>query len=628
MFQNFKKTQQLNPEDIFADPEAIGTDSLESPLNRKKIIGLYVVIFFVLAVLFLRTWQIQFVQGEKFRILAQNNQTRLTKILPERGIIYDKNLNQLVKNKTSFDLAVIPRDLPKDEADLEKLIQGLSDFFEWEIEDISQKIKQTQKSNFKQIILKSNIPRDQALFLDSQIENFPGLQISKNLRRYYLFDKILSHILGYTGKITQKELEKCLDCSILDYAGKAGLELVYQEFLRGQAGLSQEQVDANGRVKHFFIKNEPEPGYDLVLHLDLELQKQLYFELLKALEQTESKKGAAIILDPRNGGVLALVSLPAFSSNLMMQGLSSEDYADLVSEAQPLFNRVISGEYAPGSTIKPFIAAAALEENIIDPLKRIEDKGYIQIHNQYNPDIVYTFSEVKSHGLINMIEAISHSCNIYFYTIAGGYKDIKGLGIKKIKQYAEKFGFNNLLQIDLPGESKGLIPDQAWKKKVKGESWFLGDTYHSAIGQGDVTATPLQLAAYTSVIASGGVLYQPQIVDKMIIQSGEEVIDIEPKVIRKNFIDPKNLKIVQSGMEKILEVNFGWRLRDLKVKVAGKTGTAEIGGTDKTHAWFTSYAPVESPELVITVLIEQGGFGSSAALPVAKNIYEWYYKRN
>lgn len=627
MFLSFKKNKQRHVEDIFFDSADTETGSLESPLNRKKITGLYIFIFSILLILFLRVAQIQFVHGKKFRILAHNNQTRLVKIQAPRGIIYDKNLNELVKNKTNFDLAVAPRGLSKYKTQLEKLIQDLSVFFEWDVENLTQKIQQVQKSDFQQIILKTNIPRDKAILFEGQTKNFPGFSINKNYTRHYLFDDMLSHVLGYTSKITKPELEKCLDCSLLDYTGKDGLELVYQKFLQGSAGINQEQVDSSGIVKNFFIKNEPVAGNSLVLHLDLELQKKLYFELLEALKTTGSKQGSGIILDPKNGGVLALVSLPSFNNNLLTQTISSEDYTNLINNSsKPLFNRVVSGEYPPGSTIKPLIASAALQEKIIDPMYKMEDKGFIQIINQYNPNIIYTFSEVKAHGFVDMIEAIAHSCNIYFYTIGGGHKNIKGLGIKKLKQYAEKFGWGNILGIDLPAESSGLIPDKTWKREVKAEAWFIGDTYHASIGQGDILATPLQIASYTSVIANNGTLYQPKIVDKIINQQKEVVLDIETKIIRKNFIDLKNLKIVQKGMEKITEVNFGWRLRDLNVRVAGKTGTAEIGGMEKTHAWFSSYAPIEDPELVITILIEQGGFGSSAALPVAKNIYKWYYE--
>ncbi|MAG44635.1 penicillin-binding protein 2 [bacterium] len=546
------KIKMLNPEDIFADPRGLHAERLEFPLRRKKIIGLYAFIGLALGILFLRAGYLQIIKGKEFTVLANNNQSHLTKIQPKRGIIYDRNMQALVQNKQS---------------------------------------------------LSSNEPS----------------------KRYYFFGKTLAHVLGYTGKISQKELEKCKNCSMLDYTGKAGLEMIYEIELRGKHGIKQDQINAKGQVKKSFIKIPEIDGKNLILHLDLELQKKLYQELESQAIKLKIKKAAGVIINPKNGGVLAMASLPSYDNNLFSQGILKKDYQDLINNNnKPLFNRVISGEYPPGSTIKPVIASAALQEEIIDPMRFINDNGYIKIANPYDPGVIYTFSEIRAHHRINMPWAIANSCNVYFYTISGGYKDIKGLGIKNIKKYAEYFGLNNFLGIDLPGETNGLIPDKSWKKRVKSENWYIGDTYNSGIGQGDITATPLQVAMYTSVIANNGTLYQPQILNK-IVDNNKLSTDLTEKIIRKNFIDLENLKIIQDGMEKINQVGFGLKLQDLPITVAGKTGTSQFGNENKTHAWFTSYAPAEKPEIVITILMEQGGFGSSGALPVAKNIYKWYF---
>lgn len=372
-------------------------------------------------------------------------------------------------------------------------------------------------------------------------------------------------------------------------------------------------------------KSLPVSGLNLKLNMDAGLQKKIYDEIAAESEKLSGRfkkdglMAAAAAIDPRNGGVLAMISLPSYDNNLFAKGISAKDYNSLINNPNsPLLNRAIAGNYPPGSTIKPLIASAALNEKIITSSKIINTHGYINIGN-------YIFPDWKNHGSINIIDAIAQSSDVFFYTIGGGYEDIKGLGIDKIKKYANLFNLGEKTGIDLAGESAGLIPDEGWKKATKKEEWYIGDEYHASIGQGDVLATPLQLANYIATIANGGILYKPQIVDSMIDGQGRIVEDIAPVMVRKDFIDAKNLKIVQEGMRAAITRGTGRILNNLAVTSAGKTGTAQFGPNKDLHSWFVVYAPYENPVIAMAILVEGGGEGNELAVPIAKNVLEWYF---
>jgi len=369
----------------------------------------------------------------------------------------------------------------------------------------------------------------------------------------------------------------------------------------------------------------------LVLNIDAGLQKELYSSLEKNIQKIGGKKGAAVVMDPRTGAVLALVSYPSYDDNLFAQGISQENYDKLLNDSyQPLFNRAISARYPTGSTIKPFEASAALQEKIISPAKLINDPGYILIHSQYDPTIVYKYGGVQAHGLVDMKKAIAVSSNIYFYTVGGGYEDQQGLGPTKIKQYLSLFGWDQKTGIDLPGEYSGFIPDPAWKKQTKKQAWWDGDTYNLAIGQSDLQTTPLQVASAYCAIANGGTLYKPQIVNKIISNDSAEILqEFKPQIIRSGFIDPKNLEIVREGMRDGVTQPYGTSkiLNDLPVAVAAKTGTAEIGLKDYYNVWSSAFAPYDNPEIVVVVTAEKVNAFGAVTLPVAHDVLNWYFTK-
>ena len=620
--------ETIETEEIFLDSDDEDGRKLERQFSNRYFVWLGRIIFLILIIIIIRAGQLQIVQGNYWRDIAEGNRIRLVPIKANRGIIYDCNLTQLVENKPCLNLIIIPADLPKDGLKKEKIINEISELIQEPIEEIKKIIAEADSKSYSPYLIKENISHHIALLIESKYADFPAIQVEKNTSRSYINGKNFSHLIGYNGKVNSEDIETHQEYFLTDQIGKEGIERVYEKELRGIYGAQKIEVDSRGLIKRAIAKKDPIAGNNLVLSVDADLQKKIFQTLENQLKKLKLKKAVAVAINPKNGQILSLVSLPSFDNNLFAQKLSEDDYKILIENSdKPLFNRAISGTYPPGSTIKPLIAAAALEEKIISSSEKINCRGYLNIINQYNPSIIYKFPDWKIHGPTDVIKAIAESCNVFFYTIGGGFEKFEGLGIEKIKKYTKLFGLGNVLNIDLPGEATGLIPDKEWKRDVKGEPWYIGDTYHLSIGQGDISATPLQIAVSTATIANGGFFYQPQVVDKIIDDEDNLIKDIQPKITRQNFISSENIKIVQKGMRQTVISGSARAMSSLNVKVAGKTGTAQFGLEDKTHSWFTSYAPYENPEIVLTVLVEEGGQGHYAALSTAKEVLGWYFNQ-
>lgn len=326
-------------------------------------------------------------------------------------------------------------------------------------------------------------------------------------------------------------------------------------------------------------------------------------------------------MDPRNGGVLAFVSIPGFDANIFSGKIDSKNYNRLLQdENRPMLNRIFGGLYPPGSTIKPFVASSALDAGIIDENTTILTPPEIKIGE-------WIFPDWKAHGSADVKKAIAESNNIFFYALGGGYDKIQGLGSDLLKKYLTRFGFGEVTGIDIPGEQAGLVPDRAWRKKVKNDNWYIGDTYHMAIGQGDMLVTPLEIATATAAIANGGTLYEPRVAKEIVsAETGETIQKIASKIKKKEIINGDALRIVRDGMRMTITSGSGYSTfgNDFPIEVAGKTGTAQFGSEGKTHAWFTSFAPFNDPKIAVSVFVEAGGEGYQYAAPVAKTAYEWY----
>jgi len=642
----------------------ISEKKFETPLAKQKFQGFLIFTFVLFFLLFIRTFQLQIFEGKKYSALAGENKFIIHQIQAERGVIYDRVGNQLVFNRPSFDLIFyatgnvrkcLNQNLSLVDCSELKAIKEATEILKLEFEELKQKILDSQES---QILIFGNLSHENIILLQSRIltNELTGFQIERNSIRYYPEGETFSHLIGYTGKISATELEaEPENYSISDWVGRSGIETSYESVLRKNPGKLQIERDALGNIISKEIIQLPESGKSLVLWLDSDLQKKIEESLENGLKRVGGERAAAVALDPKTGGVMALVSLPSFDNNLFQKGSDPEALKALLEDPQkPLFNRAISGGYLTGSTIKPLIALAALEEKIISPEKKnLDDKGLISISNPYNPEEPWIFRDWRIHGWVDMKKAIAESCNVYFYTIGGGYEDQEGLGPTRIKKYLELFGWGDKTQIDLPAEISGLVPDPEWKKnyfeRKIDQIWYDGDTYNFSIGQGFLKVTPLQVASSFVAIANGGKLYQPLVVQKIVdtseisvstlsqaewVDSEKNLIEeLQPKLLRENFIDLKNLEIVREGMRQaVTGLNSPYAsatlLNSLPVSAAAKTGTAEIWkkGEKLYLTWVTVFAPYEDPEIVLTIMIEDvKDLSTLTVLPVAKEALEWYF---
>jgi len=611
--------ENIEAEEIFLDAEAVRSieekGKLEHPIKSRNFIFFFIAIILGILCLFLRVGYLQVIKGDYYENLAKGNRLRIYQTTAPRGIIYDRFNNPLVYNTPSFDLIADLADFFSNSEDIQnEILNEITSIVS--VSDLRQKIDEAHNQS-RQVALLKGIKHSDALVFETMVSNWPGVRIQQNAQRQYILGPYFSHIIGYTGEVSESDLEKYPDYFLNDEIGKVGLEKQYEDYLRGQPGQEQIEVDSLGKAQRMIANKQSQPGDGLVLFIDKDLQEKLY-QSLETMSST--KKAIAVAINPNNGGILALVSLPSFNNNLFAQGISQEDLNLLENNPdEPFINRALTGQYPSGSIIKPLIAAAALEENIITAEQKINCHGVISIVNQYNPQIIYNFVDSKAHGLTNIFKAIAESCNVFFYTLGGGYGDIEGLGADRIKKYLGYFGLGNITGIDLPNEKSGLIPNK--------EEWYLGDTYHLSIGQGDLLVTPLQMVSAIASIANKGILYQPQLVDKIVDERGNIIKDIQPSIIRQNFINQENLKAVRRGMRETVLSGSAQSFLSLPVEVAGKTGTAQFGNNNKTHAWFVSFAPYENPQIALIILIEGGGEGYLSANPVAKEVYEWYFNK-
>ena len=580
-----------------------------------------------MAIILARVAWLQIIKGDYYYNLAEGNRIRIARIEANRGIIYDSSNRPLVRNVANFLLYFVPADLPENEQEkrsiIERLSQILGTLSPADIENILTAVKPKSLESYQPLFVTDNIEYNKAMLLYLESDKMPGVYLSnKTKREYNLSSLSLSHILGYTSKINQAELDK-YDSEYLpiDYIGKTGIENFWENELKGQSGKKQIEVDALGKEKKIINQLAGADGHNLVLSIDIDLQKKLEETITNALKKSKLNKACAIALDPNNGEILALVSLPSYNNNLFARGITNDEYQLLVNHPdQPLFNRCTSGEYPSGSTIKPVLAAAALEEGIINENTSFISTGGLRIGEWFFPDW-----KVGGHGVTNVRKAIAESVNTFFYYIGGGYGDFVGLGIDRMVRYEKIFGLGKQTGIDIIGEAKGFLPTKDWKETIKGERWYVGDTYHAAIGQGDITVTPLQVANYTAVFANGGLLYRPHFIRQVLSSDDKIIRQVDHKPIKSNVVSSENIKIVREGMRQTVAAGSARSLASAPVAVAGKTGTAQWSSNKPNHAWFTGFAPYDKPQIVITILIEQGGEGSSVAVPIAREVLEWYF---
>jgi len=621
-------------------------EHIGATFNFKQIKIIKIIIFIFFSFLITRVAWLQVYNSSHYQLMAESNKVRRELIGANRGIIYDRNNKALVKNQANFVLSIRVKDLPQDTLVRDSIIRKISYLIDFNqefsednyidgpsfmlIKDKVDSISYGSLESYQPLFILENLDYQTALKLILKKDEFPGFIITEKIKRNYLpllQNNVysLSHILGYTGKISETELViRKNNYSIIDYIGKNGLEAVWEEALRGENGYLSYEVNALGQKIKIINEQSPIHGNNLHLSLDLELQIKVEEVLNKWLEIRDLDKAVVVILNPQNGEILSLVSLPAFDNNDFAGGISHEKYQNLINDPNlPLFNRAIAGEYPSGSTIKPLISAAALEENIIDENSTFLSTGGLRIGQWFFPDW-----RPGGHGRVDLKQALAQSVNTFYYYIGGGYQDFTGLGLENLVHYSKLFGLGEISGIDLNGEARGLVPDRDWKREKIGETWYIGDTYHFSIGQGYLLATPLQITNYIAAIANGGKLFQPHFVKEIRNEKNNLIEEIKPQIIRQNFINESNLKIVQAGMRQAVSSGSAIRLNNLPVEVAGKTGTAQWSSQKDNHAWFVGFAPYRNPEIAFTILVEEGVEGSDIAVSIAKDILDWYFEQN
>jgi len=615
--------------DDWLEETASTEETIGKNFNINKIFKINLILLLFLGIIIGRAAWLQIVKGSYYYELAEGNRIRVERIEAERGVIYDRNGRSLVRNSANFLLYFVPADLPKDslerQAIIKRVSENLRDITPDDILNLLSEIEPGSLESYQPLFIADNIEYDKAMTLYLESDNMPGVAITNKTRREYnLYSLSLSHILGYTGKINDQELAKFgSEYLPIDYIGKSGVENFWENEMKGTNGKKQIEVDALGKEKNIINQEAAEDGHNLVLSIDVDLQKKLEESIIATLQKNRLNKACAIALDPNNGEILAMVSFPSYNNNDFALGLTTEQFQKIANHPdQPLFNRCISGEYPSGSVIKPVIAAAALEENIINENTSFLSTGGLRIGEWFFPDW-----KAGGHGTVNVRRALAESVNTFFYYIGGGYENFQGLGLERIVKYEKLFGLDTQAGIDIPGESSGFLPTEEWKRETKNEVWYIGDTYHLSIGQGDTIVTPLQVADYTAVFANGGTLYRPHII-RQILNSHDQLIgEVDNMPIKSSVISSKNINIVREGMRQAVTAGSASSLQSVPVAVAGKTGTAQWSSTKPTHAWFTGFAPYDKPEIVITILIEQGGEGSYVAVPIANEVLTWYFSR-
>ncbi|MFH1947268.1 MAG: penicillin-binding protein 2 [Candidatus Magasanikbacteria bacterium] len=605
-----------------------------SSFYGKKIKWIFLFLIVSFALLLLNIINLQILKAQNYRALAENNRQRIIPIISERGLILDRNNIELTKNIPNFSVTLIPQDLPKDKQEKEKIISRLASLTNQEKEKIRQALEEYGSYSYESVIILEDIDYDTALKILIDSIDLPGIEIYRGSKRLYLnylkedswqysssTPFSLAHVMGYIGKLNQDELSNLYNHGYLssDSIGKTGIEKNYEEDLRGSYGQKRIEVNAFGKEQNVLSEEAPIPGKHLRLSIDLEMQKKIEEIIQTNLKTIDKKRAVGIAMNPQTGEILAMVSLPSFDNNDFSGGISTENYNKYIEdENNPLFNRAVAGTYPSGSTIKIAIASGVLQEGIINATTSFLSSGGLWVSSWFFPDW-----QVGGHGITNVRKSLAWSVNTFYYYIGGGYNDFVGLGVDKIAEYLRKFGFANKLGIDIPGEQAGFLPSKDWKEETKDERWYIGDTYNLSIGQGDLLVTPLQIVSMTSVIANGGTLYKPHLVKAKIdaLNGLEEKIELE--ILNSNFIDSAHLNTVKLGMKDCVDYGSCRRLSLLPFSSGGKTGTAQWSSTKDDHAWFTAFAPYENPQIVITILIEEGIGGSETAAPIAYEFLRW-----
>lgn len=602
-----------------------GPDQKEIQSKRLFIARSLAAMLFVIvaiAAILLRLYWLQIQHHDHFKTLATDNRIKLLPLPPARGEIFDRNGVVLAQNMTSVDLFITPdqvEDIPAVIAELQDIIPITEDDIQ-RFEKLKRRVRR-----FEQVPIRTGLTDEEMAQFAVERHRFRGVDLGVNLRRYYPHGELTAHVIGYIGRINEREVERIDKAAYAgtSHIGKTGLERFYEEQLHGDVGVQRVEIDATGHIIRILETQPPSMGEDIQLHFDIELQKV-------AFEALGEHSGSVVAIDVKSGGVLAMASKPSFDANLFVNGISFKDYNALRDDSgNPLFNRAINGSYPPGSTVKPFIGLAGLETGTVNHRQTIYCPGHYKIKNAGR-----TFRDWKrsGHGTIDLEKSIEQSCDVYYYDLA------YSMGIEKMQEYLSRFHFGKRTGIDMPAETRAILPSQAWKKKRYKQSWLPGDTVNAGIGQGYFLVSPVQLAYATAVLAADGKLIQPRLaarIGNLSTLSEETALEsIEKR-------DPIHWKQVIDGMLAVTEGKRGTakRIRNDYYRIAGKTGTAQVVSMkpneeyDETklskekhdHALFMAFAPAEDPQIAVAVIAENGGHGGATAAPIARKVMDAWF---
>ncbi|MDP8222284.1 MAG: penicillin-binding protein 2 [Candidatus Lernaella stagnicola] len=597
--------------------EIAGEKQYQKSFNR-----LSAVIVAVFAILLARLWYLQEIQGPQLQKSSEANRIGEYRIGGPRGMIFDREGEALVDNRPSFDVIYNPTLVPKKKR--RAFLYRVCEEIGCDVTLAEERLRRRPGAiTLKEDISRSELARVETLAMLYEGNQFP-LRIEQTGKRTFTFGSLFAHVIGHTGEINQQQLDlpEYAGYRPGDRVGRTGVEATYEKHLRPGFGLNKVEENARGVSIRQLEFVPAEPGKNLVLNLSRRLQHT-------AARALAGHAGAIVALDPRNGKVLALYSAPSFDPELFTRPLSKEEWASLKDKPHhPLQNKAIGGLYPPGSTFKVVSALAGLQEGEITPKKGFECLGKwrfgerdFRCHNE------------RGHGFVNLYNSIMRSCDVYYYKLS------VELGIDRISKYARILGGGSKTGIDIPGELDGLIPDREWKERVYHKNWMPGETLNTAIGQGSVTMTPLQLAVMYAAIANRGTLYQPQVVDKVLAPNGKVIKQFEPVVVSEAAFDEENFDHLHKALSMVVNAQGGsaYHIRLKSMLVAGKTGTSQVRQLGRNratsryvdykyrdHALFASFAPVEEPEIVVIVVVEHGGFGSRTAAPIARMVLQTY----
>lgn len=579
--------------------------------GRLKVMGWLCML--VIVILIGRAGYLQIYEGDYYSELAEGNRIRIIPSMAPRGTFFDRNGELLVQNRPGFTVSLLPLTAPISE----EVIQRLSGLIKVPADEIKTKI--AAHSGFDPIRIKADVTPDIVTIIEEQKNNYPGVVIEVQPIRDYVGRQEGAHTYGYVSEINDTELEKMKDKGYKsgDIIGKFGLEKIYDQELRGENGGQQVEVDVSGKPVQIIGRKDPVPGDDLVLTIDKSLQDAAEKAVDEQLQAIHANAAAAVALDPQTGEILAMVSRPAFDPNLFAHGISSKDWNALNNNPyHPMDNKAITGEYPPGSTFKIITGTAALTEGVVSPDDLIMDSGHHWLIPKGN-------AGGEALGLLNFRQGMAHSDNVYFYEMGNR------LGIDRLEKYARMFGLGKKTGIDLPYEAEGLVANRRYKEKnFEDGDWYLSETFDAAIGQGFNLVTPLQAAMVMGEIAADGKRYKPHVVKRIVSPDGSTVKEVEPELLSTLDVKPEVIRLVQQGLHDV--TTYGTAASSFQgfpIQIAGKTGTAE-NPHGRDHGWFVAYGPFDQANIVVAVIVEQGGYGSQSAVPIGRKILEAWFGLN